>query len=86
MMVPTTIVTIATGSGMPEARLKKAEVGGHHHDVAVREVDEAQDAEDERQAHGHERVEAARAQRVDDLLEQVVVHGAAPPAHARKPR
>ena len=51
-----------------------ADVGGHHHHVAVREVDEAQDAEDERQADGHERVEAARAERVDDLLQEVLAH------------
>ena len=45
---------------------------------AVGEVDQPEDAEDHRQADGHERVEAARAERVDHLLEEVVAHSYAP--------
>ena len=37
------------------------QVDRDHHHVAVGEVDESQDAEDEGQAHGHHRVQAARA-------------------------
>ena len=43
-------------------------VGAGHDELAVGEVDEPQDAEDEADAHGHQRVGRAQADRVDDHL------------------
>ena len=55
------------GSGRParptSARITKA---AKHDEVAMREVDEAHDAEDQRQAGGEERVEAAEQHALDD--------------------
>ena len=62
----------------PGADAEDRDVGCDHHQVAVGEVDEAEDSEDHRQAHRHERVETARAQRVDDLLDRVVRHDVTP--------
>src|SRR6266404_6311493 len=68
------------GDGEWQARAQREgrEVGGDHHQVAVGEVDQPEDPEDHREADGHERVETARAERVDDLLEEVVAHPYAP--------
>ena len=63
----------------PGAEAEDRDVGRDHHQVAVGEVDEPQDPEDHRQPDRHERVQAARAQRVDDLLDDVVGHVATPP-------
>ncbi len=54
--------------------------GADHHHVAMGEVGHAQDAEDHRQADGNQGVEAAQADRVDQLLDDVDqrVHQAAP--------
>ena len=43
-------------------------VGAGHDQLAVREVDEAEDAEDEADADGHQRVDGAEPDRVDEHL------------------
>ena len=43
---------------------------GDHKDFAMREVDEAQNAVDHRVADGDERIQAAKAQRVRERLQQ----------------
>ena len=58
---------------------EERDVGRDHHHVAVGEVDQPEDPEDHRQPDRHQRVQAARAQRVDDLLDRVVGHSATPP-------
>jgi hypothetical protein len=55
------MIGMATASGRPAP-------SGDHHQVAVGEVDQPEDPEDHREADSHQCVEAARAQRVDDLL------------------
>ena len=54
--------------------------GAHHHHVAMGEVRHAQDAEDHGEADGDQRIEAAEADGVDDLLGDVELgtHGRAP--------
>ena len=54
--------------------------GAHHHHVAMGEVRHAQDAEDHGEADGDQRIEAAKADGVDDLLGDVELgtHGRAP--------
>ena len=62
----------------PEAaREVIADVGAHHVDVAVREVDEAQDAVHHRVAERDQRVDRPERQAVDQLLEEG--------RHAKKP-
>jgi hypothetical protein len=61
------------------AETEDRQVGRDHHHVAVGEVDQAQDPEDHRQPDGHQRVQAAGAQGVDDLLDDVVGHAVTPP-------
>jgi hypothetical protein len=51
-----------------------AEVGAQQVEGAVREIHEAQQAEDDRQAHGQQEVQHADADAVDDL-QQIDVHG-----------
>ena len=77
--VPATMIGMAAVERQPGAQAEDREVGRDHHHVAVGEVDQPQDAEDHRQPDRHQRVQAARAQRVDDLLEDVVGHAATPP-------
>ena len=61
---------IRRAAAAPRCR-KQPEVRGHHEDLAVREVDELQDAVDHRVAEGHERDHRAlretRDERLDDL-------------------
>src|SRR5215208_2413136 len=46
-------------------------VHGYHQKLAMREVDDAQHAEDERQAHAHERINAADEKSgIDELPER----------------
>ena len=52
------------------------QVGGEHDQVAMGEVDQAHDAEDEAEARGEQRVEAA---------EQDALHDGVEPVHARHP-
>ncbi len=53
-----------------------ADIGGHHQQVAVGEVDEAQDAVDHGVADGDEGVETAQGQAVDQLLQEgEEIHG-----------
>ena len=54
------------------------EVGGQHREVAVREVDDAHDAEEQRQAAGEERVEAADEDPLDNGVHPVHVCPARP--------
>jgi hypothetical protein len=48
-----------------------AEVDAHHHDVAVREVDELQHAVDHGVAEGHERVDRAGREAIDEVLDEL---------------
>ena len=45
------------------------EVGAKHDEVAVRDVDQAHDAEDQRQPHGEQRVQAAEQHALNDGVE-----------------
>ena len=56
--------------GQAQEEQQQGDVASHHDQVPVGEVDQAQDAEDHGQADGHEGVEAADADRVDELLEE----------------
>ena len=51
---------------------RPAREGAHHGQVAVGEVDQADDAVDDRVAEGHQRVEGARGEAVDRVLDEVV--------------
>ena len=57
-------------------REREDEVGGEHDEVAMREVDEPHDAEDQRKAGGVERVESAEQGALDDGVDEG--HRAAP--------
>jgi hypothetical protein len=52
-------------------RVEVREVHPQHHEVALREVDNAHDAEDEHQPDAHERVDAADEQSGGDVLEKL---------------
>ena len=55
-----------------DAGLRREKVGEVHppyHHVAVREIDDAHDAEDEREPHGHEAVDTAEEDPADQPLE-----------------
>ena len=61
------------------------EVGGQHREVAVGEVDNPHDAEEQRQPAGKERVEAAEEDPLDDCVDPV--HAALPgPARPARPK
>ncbi len=77
-MVPTSMISRGRQDGDTREAREHEQVDRDHHHVAVGEVDEPQDAEDERQPHGHHRVQAARAERVGALLEEVVDHRQTP--------
>ena len=58
----------AHGDGPAALRGEGERVGTGHHQLSVSEVDEPQDAEDETDADGHERVDRAEADRVGERL------------------
>ena len=63
----------------------EGEVGGQHREVAVGEVDDAHDPEEQGQPAGEERVEAAEEDALDDRVDPV--HAALPgPARPAKPK
>ena len=51
-------------------RQRQPDVGAHHEDLAVRQMEQVQHAEDERVADRDERVGAAEHQPVDELLDE----------------
>ena len=66
-------IPISRGDGprkVPEAQGKVAHEGPDHVDLPVGEGDEVHGAEDDDEAYGHQGVEAALGQAVDQLLQE----------------
>ena len=62
---------------MPERRDEhQDQIGGEHDQVAMGEIDQPHDAEDEAEAGGEQRIEPAEQDALDDRVEPV--HAAAP--------
>ena len=70
--------------GLAEKRQER--VAGDHDQLAMGEVDQPHDAEDEPDAERRQRVEAAYAQRIHERLHQPVDHGAAAERSMRMPK
>src|SRR6266498_4013561 len=69
---PTTGGTIrSAGQNQPDSMTVVAEVGAQHVEDAVREVDHAQDTEDQRETGGDEEEEPRERQRVAELFSQI---------------
>ena len=61
--------TIPAQTGQSHSEAKRERVGAGHDQLAVGEVDEPQDAEDEADPDRHQRVDRAQADRVDEHLQ-----------------